>query len=96
MQNLKQKKEYLVHEIYCKYHYFRWVEDTHTSIAEIPAQLQVIYYRYGYIAELPASSNSDIEVKQQIAELKQIRKKLKKYYRKGEKEHEIFNTIFRV
>ena len=83
MRNYKVKKKKLVMDIIHNFHYIRWEEKSCKRIDEIPPKLQTIYYRFGTLAEFPATSEQ--EEKQQLAELKQIRKKLKKYYRKGDK-----------
>lgn len=84
MKSYMAKKECIVSEILQNYHYTCWVKLTHKRIDEIPQAMQVIYFRFGGLAEFPATSPT--EEKQQIAELKQIRKRLKKYYKKGIKE----------
>lgn len=82
MRKYREKKNELIMDIINNYHYLCWGK-THKRIDEIPTNLQVVYYRFGQLAEFPATSEQ--EEKKQLAELKQIRKKLKKYYRKGEK-----------
>ena len=81
MRNYKQKKNKLVMEIINQYHYSRWVQERRKRIDQIPEPIQKIYYHFGTLAEFPASSHE--EEKRQLTELKQIRKLLKKYYRKG-------------
>lgn len=83
MQDLRKVKECLILEIKNKYHYIRWGEETRKNIYLIPNDIQILYFHFGALAEFPASSQE--EAKQQIAELKRIRKKLKKFYRKGVK-----------
>lgn len=83
MQDLRNEKEDLVLEILNKYHYFRWGEETRKSIYLIPNDIQILYFRLGVLEVFPASSQE--ETKKQIAELKVIRKKLKKFYGKGER-----------
>ena len=83
MRKIKEKRNELVTEIINQYHYSRWVQERHKRIDEIPEPIQKIYFRFGTLAEFPATSQE--EEKNQFAELKQIRKKLKKYYRKGDK-----------
>ena len=81
-------------DIIHNFHYLRWVESSCKRIDEIPSKLQAIYYRFGTLAEFPASSHE--EEKKQLKELKKIRKLLKKIYRKGENKNEILDTVFRV
>ena len=81
MRNFYEKKQKLVTDIIKNYHYMRWVEQMKKSIDEIPQAIQVIYYRFGTIAEFPPATTK--EEKQQLAELKVIRKKLKNFYNKG-------------
>ena len=83
MKHYKEKKQKLVTDIIKNYHYTRWVEQMKKSIDEIPEAIQVIYFRFGTIAEFPPATTK--EEKQQLAELNVIRKKLKKFYKK---EHE--------
>ena len=94
MRNYKVKKEKIVMDIIHNFHYTRWVEISCKSIVEIPPRLQAIYYRFGTLAEFPATSQE--EEKKQLKDLKKIRKLLKKYYRKGENGNEIFDTVFRI
>ena len=82
VRNYKVKKEKLVMDIIHNFHYTRWVEISCKRIDEIPPKLQAIYYRFGALAEFPASSR--LEEKKQLTELKKIRKLLKKYYKKGD------------
>lgn len=83
VRNYKVKKEKLVMDIIHNFHYIRWVESSCKRIDEIPEPIQQIYYRFGTLAEFPATFQE--EEKEQLIELKKIRKLLKKYYRKGDK-----------
>ncbi len=94
MKSYMAKKECIVSEILQNYHYTCWVKLTHKRIDEIPNVIQTLYYRFGTLAEFPATSQK--EEKQQLAELKKIRKKLKKYYKKGIRDYEVFNTVSKI
>lgn len=80
MKSFKEKKGGIVSDILENYHYSYWVKLTHKRIDEIPEKLEVIYRRFGELMTFPATSTK--EQKQQLVELKQIHKELKKYYRK--------------
>lgn len=80
MKSFMRKRESLVSDILENYHYSFWVKLTHKRIDEIPETLERIYYRFGKLVAFPPSSHE--EGKQQIAELKKIRRRLKKFYDK--------------